>query len=74
MAVILQVSPLDSHWLLAKITGLLVYIVLGAVALTYGRGKLLKRICFMLALAVFAYVVAVAHTAQVAPWQNILSL
>ncbi len=74
MVAILEVSPLDSHWLLAKIAGLLAYIVLGAVALTYGRGKLLKRSCFILALSVFAYVVAVARTAEVVPWQNMLNL
>jgi len=72
MAFLLGFSPLESHWLAAKIAGLLLYIVLGAVALKYGRGMLLKRICFIAALIVFAYVAAVARTMDVMPWQQLL--
>jgi len=72
MAFLLGFSPLESHWLAAKIAGLLLYIVLGAVALKYGRGMLLKRICFIAALLVFAYVAAVARTKHLMPWQLLL--
>lgn len=71
MAFLLEISPLDSHWLAAKICGLLAYIVLGAVALTYGRSRWLKRTSFIAALCTFAYVVAVARTMQMMPWQQL---
>ncbi|ATX80176.1 putative membrane protein SirB2 [Mariprofundus aestuarium] len=74
MAFVLEISPLDSHWLAAKIGGLLAYIVLGAVALKYGRRKWLKRTCFIAALCVFAYVATVARTMQVLPWQNLFNI
>lgn len=61
MAFLLDISPLDSHWLATKIGGLLLYIVLGAVALKYGRGKLVKRGCFIAAVATFAYLVLLAR-------------
>ena len=67
MAFLLGVSPLASSWLAAKIGGLLLYIVLGAIALKYGRGKLVKRSCFIAALVVFAYVVVLAGGMQVWP-------
>ncbi|ATX81519.1 putative membrane protein SirB2 [Mariprofundus ferrinatatus] len=70
MAFILGISPLDSHWLAAKIGGLLAYILLGAVALKYGRRRVVKRSCFVAALCVFAYVVAVARTTNAMPWQG----
>jgi len=72
MAFILEISPLDSHWLAAKIGGLLAYIVLGAVALKYGRSRVVKRFSFIAALCVFAYVVAVARTMQVMPWHGLI--
>jgi len=68
MAFLLGVSPLESDWLAAKIGGLLGYIVLGAVALKYGRSMWLKRVCFIAAVCLFAYVVAVARTLNPLPW------
>ncbi len=68
MAFLLGISPLESHWLAAKIVGLLIYIILGAVALKYGRSMWIKRSCFIAALCVFAYVVAVARTMDPIPF------
>jgi len=69
MAFLLGISPLESDWLAAKLAGLLLYIVLGAVALTHGRNRWLKRGCFVAALGVFAYIIAVAsHAVNPLPW------
>ena len=62
LAVILQFSPLEHSWLLAKIIGLLIYIVLGTVALKRGKTKPIRIAALILALLTFAYIVKVALT------------
>jgi uncharacterized membrane protein SirB2 len=54
--------PFVDGWLTAKILGAVAYIVLGAVALTYGKTMRIRIIAFAGALTCFAYVVAVAAT------------
>lgn len=49
-------------WLTAKIVALVAYIVLGAVALKYGRSKPQRAVAFAAALVCFGYIVAVART------------
>lgn len=57
--------PFAQGWLTAKVFALLVYIVLGIVALRPGRSKALRGWAFIAALAVFAYIGSVAMTKQV---------
>ena len=52
--------PLAQPWLTAKVGALLLYIVLGSVALKRGRSKGIRAAAFLAALATFAYIVAVA--------------
>lgn len=52
--------PLAQPWLTAKVCALLLYIVLGSVALKRGRSKGIRAAAFLAALATFAYIVAVA--------------
>jgi uncharacterized membrane protein SirB2 len=60
MAVMARISPLAHPWLAAKIAGLLAYIVLGAIALRYGR-TLRERVAALAgAVLAFAYVVGTA--------------
>jgi uncharacterized membrane protein SirB2 len=47
-------------WLVAKIIALLLYIVLGSVALKRGRTLRTRVIAFFAAIAVFGYIVSVA--------------
>jgi uncharacterized membrane protein SirB2 len=54
--------PFVHAWLSAKVLALLVYIVLGSVALKYGRSRRVRALSYGLALAVFLYIVAVAVT------------
>ena len=54
--------PFVNAWLTAKVLGAIAYILLGAVALTYGPTKSIRIAAFAGALLCFAYVVAVAAT------------
>ena len=60
--------PWQQPWLTAKIVALLVYIMLGIVALRRGRTRRVRAIAFVAALATFGYIVAVAATRSVLPW------
>ena len=52
--------PFVNSWLTAKLIGTLVYIALGAIALTYGRTRTHRAVAFIAALAAFAYIMLVA--------------
>ena len=60
-------AALQMPWLLAKIVALIVYIVLGMIALRRGRTKSVRVVAWLAALAVFAYIVSVAVTKNPAP-------
>jgi uncharacterized membrane protein SirB2 len=62
LAVLLKQYPLVHPWLTAKVAGLLLYIVLGMVALRYGTTRRIRIGAWLMAQGVFAYVVAVAFT------------
>jgi uncharacterized membrane protein SirB2 len=62
MAIMARLSPLAYPWLAAKIGGLLVYIVLGAVALRYGRSRRSRVLALIGAALTFAYIVGTALT------------
>lgn len=57
--------PVRDDWLTAKIVGLLVYIVLGSLALRRARTRPVRALCGILAIAVFAFIVYVARTKHV---------
>lgn len=54
--------PFSAPWVTAKVSGLLVYIVLGAIALRRGRTLRQRVIAFIAALATYAWIVSVALT------------
>lgn len=56
--------PFVQPWLTAKVVALLVYIVLGSVALKRGKTRAVRRRAFIAALVIFAYIVTVALTQQ----------
>lgn len=62
LAVVIQQNPLDHAWLAAKISGLLVYIGLGMVAMRFGKTRKIRITSWVAALCVFAYIVLVALT------------
>lgn len=52
---------LGAHaWLEAKVAGLVVYVVLGSIALKYGRSARTRLLAFIAALITFAWIVSVA--------------
>lgn len=65
-AIALSVSsaqyPMVEPWLTAKIFGLIVYIILGSIALKVGRTRQVRVTAWLAALATFGYVASVALT------------
>jgi uncharacterized membrane protein SirB2 len=54
--------PFVAPWVTAKVTGLVVYVLLGAVALRRGRTMRVRVVALVGALATFAWIVSVALT------------
>ena len=61
MVYILGVNPFTTFWIAEKITGLSIYILLGMIALRWGRTKRVRAIAALMAVMVFSYIVYVAH-------------
>jgi uncharacterized membrane protein SirB2 len=61
-----QLSPFSASWLTAKILALLVYIVLGMIALRFGKTKTVRTSAYISALLTVFYIVSVAFTKS--PW------
>ncbi len=66
LAVMIQQYPLAAGWVTAKVFGLLAYILLGTVALKRGRSMGIRASAFAAALLVYAWIVSVAFTKQLA--------
>lgn len=64
LAFMLRLNPAATPWLLAKLVALVIYIVLGAVALRPRLPRVSRMLAFVAALATFGYIVSVAITKQ----------
>ncbi|CAL61602.2 Conserved hypothetical protein, putative membrane protein [Herminiimonas arsenicoxydans] len=64
MVVWSQQYPFVQNWLTAKVIALIVYIGLGTIALKRGKTRAKRLRAFLAALAVFAYIIAVALSKQ----------
>lgn len=62
-------SPLEQPWLAAKIVALLLYILLGTIALKRGKTRRIRVLAWLMAQTTFIYIVCVAMTHDPAPWQ-----
>src|SRR5690554_5087847 len=62
LAVTLSMSPHQHPWLAAKLLGLIIYILLGTVAIKRGRTPLTRGLTAVAAIAVFFYVYGTAIT------------
>lgn len=60
LAIIIRQYPFVDAWLTAKVVGLLLYIGLGFVALRFGKRRSTRLFAWLMAQAVFAYIVLVA--------------
>ncbi len=68
LALLLGVNTFSQPWLLAKITGLVAYIILGTIALKRGPTMQVRIVAFVAALLAFAYIVGAAVTKSPASW------
>lgn len=58
----LNLNPLVTPWLGAKLVALLGYIVLGSLALRHGRSRRVRIVSLIAALSLFAYMAGTALT------------
>ena len=68
LAIAIGQYPLTDDWLSAKVAGLLLYIVLGSIALKRGRTRRIRVASWIAAQSVFFYIVAVAMTRRPLPF------
>ena len=61
LAAIVGQYPFVTGWLTAKVVGLVVYILLGHIALRRGRNRTERTVAFVAALSVLGYILAVAR-------------
>jgi uncharacterized membrane protein SirB2 len=60
--------PGTHGWLTAKLLAIVSYIMLGSIALRRGRTRTVRTVAWVVALGVFAYIVAVALTRNALPF------
>ena len=68
LAVLLRQYPLVHGWLTAKFFALILYIVLGTVALRHGKTRDQRMAAWVAALFVFGYMASVAVTHDPTPF------
>ncbi len=61
LTVILGQYPFVQGWLTAKLLALLLYIVIGSVALKRGKTRQIRMIAFFLSLCIVLYIISVAY-------------
>ena len=71
LALMLGISPLAAPWLAAKIIALLLYIVLGSIALKHAKTRRGQLVAWLAAQAVFFYIVLTALTHNPVPWNSL---
>lgn len=69
---ILPGALFGNHWLGVKLAMLVVYIVLGSLALKRARTWRARALCFAAALAVYLFMFGVARTHQPLGWLTLL--
>lgn len=60
LTVILQQYPFVDHWLTAKVVALVLYVLVGTVAIKRGKTKQVRVVAFVVALLLYVYIVGVA--------------
>ena|SRR3990172_2990208 len=68
LAMQIRQYPFVQNWLTAKVLALLAYIVIGAIGLKYGSTKKIRVSAWLVAIAIFLYIVLVALTRQALPF------
>jgi uncharacterized membrane protein SirB2 len=68
MALSLYAAFYTQPWLMAKLLALVLYIVIGSIALKYGKTKKIRTCALIVALVIFLYIVMVALTHSPIPY------
>jgi uncharacterized membrane protein SirB2 len=61
LTLIIDQYPLSNDWLTAKLTAVILYILVGAVALKRGKTKQIRVVALILSLVIILYIVSVAY-------------
>ena len=69
LSVLSRQYPIAQPWLTAKVAGLVVYVVLGSIALRRGRTRTVRALALLGALAVVSWIVATARCR--CPWPGL---
>lgn len=64
----INLAVLQNAWLVAKLLGLVLYIVLGMIAMRFGRTPQVRTLAFVTAVAMFAYIVGAALSKSPLSW------
>lgn len=72
MLLVVSLNPFSQSWLLAKFAGLVLYILLGSIALRRGATRSIRALALVAAVAAFGYVVGVALGKSPASWLSFL--
>ena len=70
LAYTLGFAPWSDNWLLIKLVALVVYILLGYLALRENTLPIVRQACFILALCTAAYIITVAYNKASIPWYS----
>lgn len=68
LALLTDQNPVEDPWLAAKLAALVLYILLGSVAIKYGRTRQLRIAAWLAACLVFVYIVGVAIFHEPISW------
>ena len=68
LLVLLQLNVAEQSWLIAKFVALILYIVLGVIALRRGRTMQIRTAAFAAALATYLYIAGAALNKSPASW------
>jgi len=60
LVILIQQYPIVHTWLTVKLLAVIAYIILGSIALKYGKTKGIRLMMWLIALGVFAYIITVA--------------
>jgi uncharacterized membrane protein SirB2 len=72
LILVLHLEVMQNSWLLLKFAALVVYILLGSVALKRGSTIKVRVVAFLAALLTFAYIAGVALSKSLQSWLAIL--
>ncbi|MGI9236705.1 MAG: SirB2 family protein [Woeseiaceae bacterium] len=73
MLFIASMNPFQEGWLVAKFVGLILYVLLGTIAIRRGNTRQVRAVAFAAAIVAFGYVAGVALTKSPASWIRYLA-